>query len=472
MHIALINTNRIHPPIAPIGIDYVAEAIVAAGHEVTILDLCWEEDWQTAIRKFFAANDFGLIGMTLRNTDDCFSSSKHSFLSEFQVMVTAIRQATQSPIILGGAGFSVMPRAILSFCPADAGIWNDGEFLLPKIADCLEKNQSWHHLPNLIYQKDGMWKRSEQTLFPLQTLPIMSRQWVDNPRYYKEGGQIGIETKRGCTCNCIYCADPIAKGRQIRLRPPDQVITEWRTLINQGITHFHCCDSEFNLPPSHAKAICEQLISKGLNHQMQWYAYCSPAGFDESLAKAMREAGCAGINFGADSGDNGMLDCLRRDFTPDDITRAVQACHTEGITVMLDLLLGAPGETRESITQTLNHMKKTKAERIGISLGIRLYPETELTNKIIQTNPHYQIKRRQDLLSPIFYIDPAIKDLAPNLIKEQIKDDPRFFFSDQSTTDKDYNYNDNKVLKKAIQKGMRGAYWDILRKISLEEIKQ
>ena len=79
MRVALINTNRIHPPIGPIGLDYVAEALAAGGHEPVLLDLCWEEDWQVAIRRFFAGVEYGLVGLSLRNTDDCMYPSCTSF---------------------------------------------------------------------------------------------------------------------------------------------------------------------------------------------------------------------------------------------------------------------------------------------------------------------------------------------------------------------------------------------------------
>ncbi|MDX9753897.1 MAG: radical SAM protein, partial [bacterium] len=425
-----------------------------------------------AITSFFCTEDFDLIGVSLRISDDCFAASQHNFLHEFQQMVVTLRKASHAPIIVGGAGFSVMPEAILSICPADAGVWNDGEFILPQIADCLQKKLPWQSLPNLIYQDHGEWRHTEQILFPLHTLPMMTRRWLDNPRYFREGGQVGIETKRGCAGACIYCADPIAKGRRVRHRPPSHVVMEWEALVAMGISHFHCCDCEFNLPPAHALAVCEALIARGLEKHIQWYAYCSPTGFEEKLAQAMRQAGCVGINFGVDSGDPGMLRRLKRDFTPAEIQQAIHCCHQENIAVMVDLLLGAPGETVESITQTLNFIKSTEADRIGISLGVRLYPETELTQTITHTDPHYCYRRRADLLRPVFYIEPAVAEAASGLIKDLVGDDPRFFYCDPSAADKNYNYNGNGILVQAIQKGMRGAYWDILRQLPLTQGKE
>ena len=141
MKIALINTNRMQPPVAPIGLDYVAEAMNAAGHSVSVLDLCWEKDPKSAIAKFFKRSEFDLVGMTLRNTDDCAFTSGQSFLSGFVELVKTVRENSDAPIVLGGVGFSVMPEQILALTQADFGIWGEGEFVLPALASCLENGE-------------------------------------------------------------------------------------------------------------------------------------------------------------------------------------------------------------------------------------------------------------------------------------------------------------------------------------------
>jgi tryptophan 2-C-methyltransferase len=109
MRVALINTNLLQPPVGPIGLDYVAEALHSRGHSVEFLDLCWEEDQKSAIARFLKKSDFGLIGMTLRNTDDCAFTSRQSFLPGFADLARIVRENTEAPIVLGGVGFSVMP---------------------------------------------------------------------------------------------------------------------------------------------------------------------------------------------------------------------------------------------------------------------------------------------------------------------------------------------------------------------------
>lgn len=472
MHAALVNTNQIKPPVAPIGLEYVAEALNAAGHHVEVLDLCWAEDWDSAIVSFLDRASFDLVGVTLRNTDDCAFTSRESFLGEFADMVNTIRKHTDAQIVLGGVGFSVMPEQVLKLCEADAGVWGDGEFALVELADRIEQGQEWFDgsaelaevLPNLIWCRDGKWHRNPPSTAPLANLPPMSRGWVDNQRYFREGGQAGIETKRGCPRHCIYCTDPIAKGRKIRTRPPKAVVDELERLLEQGIDHIHTCDSEFNLSEWHASEVCQEIIRRNLGDKLRWYAYCSPVPFSRELAKLMHRAGCVGINFGVDNGDEEMLRRLRRGFTPDDILNATHSCQEAGIAVMLDLLLGSPEETRESIIRTIELMRRARPDRVGVALGVGVYPGTELANLVMQEKLTEGLAGGDAPSEPLFFIEPRIASFAFELLDELIGDDRCFFFFDPSRPDRNYNYNANQLLVDAIRQGYRGAYWDILRR--------
>lgn len=464
MHVALVNTNRIKPPIAPIGLEYVAEALNAVGQHVEVLDLCWADDWDSTIASFFDRTSFDLVGVTLRNTDDCVFTSRHSFLGEFADMVKAIRRHTDALIVLGGVGFSVMAEQVLKLCGADAGVWGDGESVLVEFANRIEGKREWLGLENLIWHRDDSWHHNLPLALPRINLPPMSRSWVDNRRYFREGGQAGIETKRGCPRNCIYCADPAAKGKKVRFRPAKAVVDELERLLGQGIDHIHTCDSEFNLPKWHALAVCQEIIRRNLGDKLRWYAYCSPIPFSPELAKLMHDAGCVGINFGVDNGDEEMLRQLKRDFTPDDILNATRSCKEVGIAVMLDLLLGAPGETKESIVHTVELMRRAGPDRVGVAVGVRVYPGTGLANLVMKEELRRGLVGGGDPLEPLFFIEPRIAPFAFELLDELIGNDRRFFFFDPSRPERNYNYNANQRLVDAIRKGYCGAYWDILRR--------
>jgi len=293
----------------------------------------------------------------------------------------------------------------------------------------------------------------------------MQRNRVDNRRYFREGGQAGIETKRGCSWVCTYCCEPIAKGQQVHTRQPREVVTELKQLLKQEIDHIHTCDSEFNIPLSHAEQICEEIIRSGTGERLRWYAYCTPAPFTKNLARLMRQAGCVGINFGADSGDEIMLQRLRRRYTPEHILNTVRYCREEGIVVMLDLLFGAPGESGESIRKTLDLVRTSRAERIGVSTGIRLWPGTDMATTVQNDALKKGVSGGATPLEPQYFIEPALGISIFDLIDRLIGDDERFFFFNPGNREKNYNYDDNEVLVDAIAAGQRGAYWDILRRI-------
>jgi len=466
MRVALVNTNRIKPPISPIGLEYVAEALNKAKYEVKIIELCWEDDWKSAIVDYFNRNGFGLVGVTLRNTDDCALTSSQSFLNEFSEIIATIRNHTDALVVVGGVGFSVMPEQVLEICDADAGIWSDGEFVFVELANRIKNKQEWRNLPNLIWKDNDKWLRNPPVNYLLKELPIMERNFFDNRRYFREGGQIGIETKRGCPCNCIYCADPIAKGKEVRVRPPSAIVDEMENLFNQDIDCFHTCDSEFNIPEWHASEVCHEIIKRNLGDKISWYAYCTPFSFSTELAHLMRRAGCVGINFGVDNGDEEMLKRLKRGFTPDDILNVARWCKDEDITVMFDLLLGSPGETKDSIIRTIELMKKANPESVGVAIGVRIYPRTEIAELVKQEQFSNGLTGGEDISKPLFFIEPEVSPFIFDLLDKMIGDDKRFLFFDPSKPEKNYNYNANQRLVEAIKKGYRGAYWDILRKYS------
>jgi radical SAM superfamily enzyme YgiQ (UPF0313 family) len=253
------------------------------------------------------------------------------------------------------------------------------------------------------------------------------------------------------------------------MRPPEEVASELEGLVKRGITHFHTCDSEFNLPCDHAEEVCRELIKKKLGDKLQWYAYAAPPDFPEELARLMRRAGCAGINFGVDSGDGRILKALGRRHSPADLRAIATRCHTHGFSFMFDLLLGGPGETRATIRQTIDLMKAINPSRVGISLGVRVYPGTRfgraLGKKMAISPEGFFGTLGKEMLTPLFFLAPALGDDIVSYVKNLIGQDPRFFFGSSEDIVENYNYNDNTCLVQALKKGYKGAFWDILRRV-------
>jgi radical SAM superfamily enzyme YgiQ (UPF0313 family) len=466
VHTALINTNRITPPIAPIGIEYLYESLAHCGYNVDILDLCWEQDWQGAMTAFFQRREYAVVGITIRNTDDCVFSTRHSFLPEIFEIISCAKGLSDGLVVLGGVGFSTMPENILRACEADAGFTGGGESAMLELADCMQRNGNWNEIPGIMYRFDEEVVQNPPRHRNVVEIPPMQRNSVDSKRYFREGGQAGIETKRGCSWDCSYCCEPLAKGGKVCTRRPLEVVQELERLLAQGIDHVHTCDSEFNIPIDHARQICEELIQSGLGRLVRWYAYCTPSPFDKELARLMRRAGCVGINFGADSGDDAILKRLGRSYSPEQILDTVTYCRDEGIVVMLDLLFGTPGESRDSIEKTLDLVRESGAERVGVSTGIRVWPGTDMALSVQQADLADGLSGGSTALEPQYFIEPSLGADIFDLIDRCIGDDERFFFFNPRDRGKNYNYDSNELLVEAIAAGERGAYWDILRRLA------
>jgi len=471
--VLLINTNRLRPVVGPIGLDYIADSLRAAGLEVRLVDLCFEPDIEVAVKGALAQREPVLVGLTLRNTDDCFLASGEDFVPRFAEIVRLVRAHTAAPVAVGGSGYSIFPAAILELTGVDYGIAGDGEVAVTELARALASAGDPRDTPGLIWREGGETRRNASWSGPLAELPRRERSFVDNQRYLDEGGQAGIETKRGCDRPCIYCADPLGKGRHVRRRTPAQVADEFETLLVQGIDHVHLCDAEFNAPADHALAVCEEMQRRRLGERVRWYTYATPAQFTRELAGAMRAAGCVGINFGADSGDDGMLAALGRDFRTGELWETAAACRTAGLVCMYDLLLGGPGETRESVARTIELMKRISPGRIGVSLGVRVYDGTGLADQVrrsgpLSANPSLRgtTDGNESFLRPVFYVSAELGDDAAGFVAGLVGGDRRFFFPTADAGGEAYNYSDNDRLVDAIKKGYRGAYWDILRRLA------
>ena len=463
--ILLINTNVARPLVSPVGLEYLGETLVEAGVPVRVLDLSFETDWKAALARELKRDEPLAVGLTVRNTDDCCFVSRKSFLPWIREIVTESKKFTKVPVFLGGVGFSTMPDAVLRATGADGGIDGDGEEAMLALARYLMKGEDFTHLPNLVYWHNGDIVRNPRAEVDLQRLPPPRRRIFDNRRYEQLGAIVGIETKRGCPQRCIFCADPVAKGTRVRLRPPEIVVQELEDLRQQGVSWFHLCDSEFNLPLKHAKDVCRAIINKEVGDKVRWYCYCSPLPFDLELARLMKAAGCAGINFGVDSLCDDQLHRLGKTHSLKDVSHLVRLLHAEGINYMFDLLIGGPGETAETVQITIDKARELDVPLVGIAAGVRVYPHTPLGKAIadgrIREGLHPDTGG--DPEQPLFYLSPSLGDDAVTLINQLVADESRFLVLSAPAEKGSYNYADDEVLSQLIEQGARGAYWDIIR---------
>jgi radical SAM superfamily enzyme YgiQ (UPF0313 family) len=476
MNVLLINPNRMQPPVAPLALDSLGEALRTRGIGFRVADLCADHpsggDIPESYWRGFEGDGLEAVLLTLRNIDDATYFSRASFLPQIRALVRTVRDVFRRPVIVGGCGFSIAPEAILGFLEADLGIAGTQEGDLLALLERLCEPEAYPSIPGLVWPDRGGIRSNPPSPPSMEKDFFSNRRTVKNPHYFRSGGMAGIETKRGCTGSCTYCVDPVAKGGRVFTKPLPCLVREIESLVDQGITIFHLCDSEFNVPQEHALAVCEALAQDGLAARIRWFTYASPRGFDEALAFRMADVGCAGINFGADHSHPEILEALGRQHRAEDLERTAAAVRRAGIPALFDLLLGGPGETRETLREAIAFFRGIDVPRAGASCGVRVYPGTPFAAEVreqgpLRENPNLEgrLEKNDELLYPVFYVSQGMGPGWQDYLASLVRDDPRFFLPVRDSKEANYNYNENEVLVKALRRGHRGAFWDILRRV-------
>lgn len=357
MKIAFVSANRekLPDPVVPIGLLYIM-ASVPDVHEKVLWDLCFQKDPTGYLAKVIQDYRPDLIAIGMRNIQNNDYTGTGDNLAYYGELFRTIRSHTSSPVVLGGAGFSVIPERLMSLLHPDYGISGEGERSFSYLVQYLSHGGSaLHEIPGLYYFESDTLKSSRKSVDfqDLNSVPWPKREWIQID-YYQHGGIEPVQTKRGCALHCDYCTYPTIEGRQYRIREPALILDEMERTVdmNPSIRHFFIVDSVFNIPRPHAKAICREMIRR--DFKTPWTCYINPLGFDEEMAELMAGAGCVGMEVGSDSGSDEILKRLHKGFTKKQIENLRLLSEKYGLKDCHTFILGTPGEKWEHVQETLD----------------------------------------------------------------------------------------------------------------------
>jgi radical SAM superfamily enzyme YgiQ (UPF0313 family) len=400
MRVLLIssNTERINMVTIPLGLGLVAAATRRAGHEVTFLDLLSEPDPDAAVRRVIEAAQPDVIGISVRNIDDQTRDNPRFLLEQVKPLVKACRARTQATIVLGGAGYSIFPGAALAYLGADLGVRGDGEAAFPALLERLQARADPSDVPG-VWVRGRPPRREGRFSDDLDSFPVWDAALERLPEAGAADVWIPIQTRRGCPNDCAYCSTASIQGRSIRARSPRRVAEQVALLAGAGLCRFYFVDNSFNIPESHALEVCRSL--QELAPDVTWRCILYPHRVGEVLVRAMAESGCAEVALGFESGCERILREMNKRFTPDDVRATSELLKAHGIRRMGFLLLGGPGETRETVEESLAFAESLRLDFLKTTVGIRIYPGTPLARRAVQDG---MISGDDDLLFPRFYL--------------------------------------------------------------------
>jgi len=396
------NSYAVPYPVFPLGLAQLDAALRGAGHQVEWLDcLADTAPLENRVRDFQP----DLVGISLRNIDDVAFRKLATFHGALATLCERVRQCRPvCRIVVGGSGFSIFPQELLRRSGADFGIQGEGESGLLALIDALERGADPRPIPGLVFHEDDCVRCNPQQPARLDNaaLPARPDRLVDY--YLQHSLMLNLQTQRGCAFECCYCTYPLIEGRRHRRRTPAAVAEEFARLADRGVPYVFVVDSVFNSSPAHVLETCEAILKRGVH--LPWGCFLRPQGLDSRQMELLAAAGLSHIEFGSDSFSDRVLTAYRKRLTFADIRASAELAAAHKIEQCHFLILGGPGETRDTLEETLSNSRQLPDVVVLPVVGMRVYPGTTVFDEA----------RRQGilpagnaaLLEPFHYVAPDL----------------------------------------------------------------
>lgn len=447
MKVLLISANRLQEPypVYPVGLDYVAGALDGA-HQVKTVDLntlSGDGELIDLLKTFTPA----VTGISLRNIDNTDTTDPRGFMGEYLDLIRTIRRHSDTRLVLGGSGFTIFPQQILAFLDADFGIVGEGE-RLAALLEALEKGQAPDSLPGIITPGSpaadaAPWEH-----------PFTRGAVTDHPYlayYLKNGGMLNLQTKRGCPFRCAYCTYPAIEGRKMRLIPPEKIARTAVALEKAGARYLFITDSSFNADMRHSRAVARAFKKAGLS--IPWGAFFTPVEPPDGYYPELAAAGLTHVEFGTDALCDPVLAAYGKPFTANQVFKAHHQAMAAGLHVAHYFLLGGPGETPDTLTETLANIDQLKKTVVFLFCGMRIYPGTPLYSHALSEG---LIDAASDLLDPVFYETAAIsRRHILDQVQARAKGRPNWIIGSGGA-------ETGGIISRMYQKGYSGPLWEFL----------
>jgi radical SAM superfamily enzyme YgiQ (UPF0313 family) len=387
MRIVLINPPREIPQVAdfpPLGLAYIGAAAIQANHRVKIIDAAawtWDKLKQTV--KHEAPEVIGITCWTIERGQ------------AFKAARVAKAAAPNAIVIMGGPHATAFPEHVILLAPTDYVVLSEGEETIKELLDVIEKGGDVSKVKGIAYQRNGKCCLTEQRPFikELDILPFPLHDQFDYSQYYglhdNNRKAAAIITSRGCPFHCTICSSAVYWGGTYRKRSIENVLAEIELLYYRyGIRALLLFDDNLIIDRNRCIALCKALCDKGMD--IIWAAEGS-VKVDPEMLGWMKRAGCYRIDFGVESGSPTILKNINKPFTVQDTRNAFKLCKEAGIRPNAYLIFGSPGETIQTINETVSLMRDiqpTAASRGGRP-GVWVLPNTEI----------YELSKRLGLIS-------------------------------------------------------------------------
>ena len=395
MRVLLVKPHNVSDHIQPsLGLGYLATAI-RDRHSVNILDCIRENINITKFDKVIRRYKPDVVGL------QCYTFD----LSFVNKALKTIRRIDRKIITLvGGPHPSAMPEEMMDVLKKylDFAFVGEAETGLPKLLDILQSGaKDYSSVPGLVWRSAGEIRvNPKAAVDDLDRLGMPAWDLIKPERYpesqhgafFKQFPIAPIMVTRGCPFPCTFCAGNIVSGRRIRRRSIDHVLDELSYLNKKrGVREFHIIDDNFTMDTVYAKQFLKRL--KALDLGMTWSV---PNGvrmdtLDEELLGLMKDTGLYMVSLGIESGSDQVLKSMKKGITTSQIRRSVHMIHKAGIDMAGFFIIGFPGETKDTIRQTIKFAARLPLKRANFFTylpfpGSESYRELKDSKELVGVN--------------------------------------------------------------------------------------
>jgi anaerobic magnesium-protoporphyrin IX monomethyl ester cyclase len=360
-----------HPPFTPLGLGYLAAVLEKNQYEVDVIDcqalkLSYEE-FKSEISK----RQPSIVGIT---------STTLTYKSALQIAKIAKEAHPNCVTVLGGCHATFWDDKALQECPhLDVVVRKEGENTLLELVQRLEAGKSFHDVLGTTCRMDKEITRNPDRPYieNLDGLPFPAHHLWPIERLRKYGKVIyPVMTSRGCVYWCDFCAAVRMFGRRYRMRSPENVVDELEFLHNtHGADQFTFYDDAFTVNQLRTAEICEEIKNRKL--KIKWDCETRVDMVTKELLLKMKEAGCIAVWFGVESGSQQVLDDMGKGFSIAQTIRAAKWAKEAGLMTVASVILGFPGETKETAWKTIKLVEKINPNDVGYYIATP-YPGTPL----------------------------------------------------------------------------------------------
>ena len=274
-------------------------------------------------------------------------------------------QNANAIIVLGGPlSWSILPKDLFNDLPGiDVIVQKEGEETFLDLVNSICSDSNLESVKGISYRKDGrIFHNPEREHINIDTVPMPDWKLTNINKRLKV---LPVETARGCSYNCAFCNEVHYWGKPVRFKRVENIVKEIIAGVSEfGISTFRFVDSCFSAPEERCEQICdaifEKCIKKGI--EVKWSSYARVNNLTERLLRKMKQAGCVALDVGWESGDQSILRNMRKIYDPKKIKESIKVANSLGILLHCNTLIGFPGETMETIENTIMVLEDAKPD--------------------------------------------------------------------------------------------------------------